>query len=137
MTEYAEVGSDRDVAVFLAQQLHVINIWKLPLAAWVAREDGKIVAILALTNVDYPAIHLFKASPNARVFMRIFKLWEMAKGWMIARNFPVVAAPVAPHLYHFQSILRKLGFEKVGVEKDTVGNVVEVIYMHRLGGTPS
>lgn len=132
MTTYAEVtAEDHDVAAFLAAQIHVLNIWRLPRAAWVARQDGAIIAVLVLTNVDYPAIHLFKRDPDERPFMRIVKLWRLAKAWLIEHRIPIVVAPIHPHLHHFGSLLRRLGFTKAGVESDDDG-VREIIYAYTL-----
>lgn len=137
MTSYAEVtAADRDVAAFLATQLHVLNIWRLPRAAWVARQDGAIVAVLVLTNVDYPAIHLLLPPGSARPFMRIVKLWRLAKAWLASHNVPVVAAPVYVQLRHFQSLLRRLGFVKAGEESDENGTVLEVIYAYTFKEPP-
>lgn len=129
MTTYNEVtGADTDVAVFLAHRLDIINIWRLPLKAWVARQDGEIVAVLAFTNVDYPAIHFMVANPATRPFMRLIKLWLMAYEWCKSIKLPLVCAPVYNHLRHFQSIIRRLGFRKIGEERDANNQVVEVIY---------
>lgn len=136
MTTYAEVtADDRDVAVYLAAQLHVLNIWRLPRAAWVARDNDEIIAVLVLTNVDYPALHLFLPHPETRPFIRILRLWELAKTWLRAHAIPVVAAPVFAHLRHFQSLLRRVGFRLVGQETDAAGNVIEVVYAYTLKGT--
>lgn len=133
MTTYAEAGAEKDVAVFLAQQLHVLNIWSLPKAAWVAREDGEIVAVLVLTCVEYPALHVFLARADARPFMRIMKLWRLAQAWLRANDVPAIFAPVYAHLRHFQSLMRRLGWKRCGEESDANGNVLEVIYAYRFG----
>lgn len=129
MTTYSEVGpTDSDVALFLATQLQVINIWSLPLKAWVARQDGEIVVVLIFTNVQYPAIHFCKRDPDSRPFMRLIKLWLMAYEYFKSIKLPIVCAPVFVHLHHYQSILRRLGFTKAGEEKNPDGSVAEVIY---------
>ena len=134
MTTYGEVGAaDRDVAAFLASQLHVLNIWSLPKMAWVARDEGAIVAVLVLTNVDYPTLHLFLANPATRPFMRIMKLWAMAKAWLRSHDIPAVCAPVYAHLRHYQSLLRRAGWRRCGEESDANGNVLEVLYAYTFG----
>lgn len=130
MTTYTEVGEERDVAAFLARQLHVLNIWSLPKTAWVARQDGEIVAVLALTCVEYPALHFFIAKPGDRPFMRLLKLWRLAQTWLRAHRVPVICAPVFAHLRHYQSLLRRAGWERWGEVSDADGNVVEVIYAY-------
>lgn len=132
MTTYSEVGAEKDVAVFLARQLHVLNIWSLPKMAWVAREDGAIVAVLVLTCVEFPTLHLFLAEPAARPFMRIMKLWGLAKTWLRAHDIPAVCAPVYTHLRHYQSLLRRAGWYRCGEESDENGNVLEVIYAYKV-----
>jgi hypothetical protein len=129
VTTYAEVGpEDHDVAVFLVQHLQFINIWRLPLKAWVAREDGRIVAVMTFDNITYPAIHVIVADPDSRPFMRIAKLWLMAYQWFKDIQVPLICAPVFNHLHHFQSLVRRLGFRKIGVETNDAGVEVETIY---------
>lgn len=129
MTTYDEVGpEDRDVAAYLAGRLDVINIWRLPLNAWVARQDGEIVAVLVFTNVRYPAIHFCVAHPERRPFMRIAKLWLMAYEWFKVKQIPLVCASVFNHLHHFKSLVRRLGFRQIGVELNDKGEEIETIY---------
>lgn len=131
MTTYSEVGpDDTEVAAFLASQLHILNIWRLPLKAFVAKQDGKPIAVMAITCVQYPAIHLLVVDPATRPFMRITKLWYLARDWMRSINMPMICAPVFAHLHHFQFLVRKLGFEKIGEEMDENGNTVENIYAY-------
>lgn len=131
MTSYSEVGAeDRDVAIFLATQLQTINVWRLPLKTWVARQEGKIIAALVLTCVDYPAVHLLIADPTSRPFMRAAKLWKLAALWMRSIDMPMVCAPIFATLHHFQSLARKLGFVHIGDSFDDNGNPIETIYAY-------
>jgi len=128
VTTYTEVGpDDRDVALFLVNHLQRINIWRLPLKAWVARQDGEIVVVLTFENVTYPAIHIITNDKFPRPFMRVIKLWRIAEAWFRAAGMPMVAAPVFNHLYHFQSLLRRFGFTKIGEEYED-GHPVETVY---------
>lgn len=129
MTTYDEVTAAMpDVAVFLAKNIHAINIWRLPLKAWVARQDGEIVAVLTFTNVVYPALHFILAEPKSRPFMRLLKLWLMAREWFLANSFPMIAAPVFNYLHHYRHMMERFGFTKIGEESDMDGNIVETIY---------
>jgi hypothetical protein len=136
MTTYTEVGpDDHDVALFLVHHLNRINIWRLPLKAWVARQDDEIVAVLTFENVTYPAIHFILNEKFPRPFVRVMKLWLMAYGWFEEIGIPLVCAPVFDHLRHFQALIRKLGFRRVGVETTTTGAVVETIYAYHFKET--
>ena len=136
MTTYAEVGpDDRDVALFLVHNLHRINIWRLPLKAWVARRDETILAVLTFDHVTYPAIHVITA-PDTRPFVAILKLWYMAKDWFEAIGMPLICAPVFTTLHHFQSLLRRLGFVEIGEETNAAGKKVETIYGYYLKEPP-
>lgn len=128
MTTYAEVGpDDRDVALFLVYHLNRINIWRLPLKAWVARRNGEILAVLTFDNITYPAIHII-LQPRTRPIVAILKLWYLARDWFTAIGMPMVCAPVFTYLHHFQSLLRRVGFVKVGEERDKNNRVCEIIY---------
>lgn len=127
-TTYTEAAGERDVAAFLAARANQLNLWKLPLKVWVARQGDEIVAALTLNSLDYLSISLIVGDPTQRPFMRIVKLWRMADRWLREHGVPVVCAPVRNTDPHFQSLLRRLGFVKVGVETDADGNEVETIY---------
>jgi hypothetical protein len=129
VTTYSEVtADDKDVAIYLATRIDVVNIWRLPLKAWVARQDGKIVAVMIFDNVTYPAIHILVPDPNSRPFMRIVKLWLIAYKYFKSIKMPIICAPVPTHLHHFKSLVRRLGFREVGEERDDNNVVVEIIY---------
>lgn len=138
MTTYAEVTeADRDVALFLVNNINRINIWRLPLKAWVARRDEKITAVLTFDNITYPSIHVIVAPDAGRPFVALLKLWYMALEWFASIDMPMICAPVFIHLHHFQSLLRRLGFVKVGEERDDDNRVTEIIYAYYLKGAPS
>lgn len=127
-TTYSEAAGERDVAAFLAARADQLNLWKLPIKVWVARQGGAIVAALTLNAGDYLSVTLISADPAQRAFMRFARLWKLASTWLAANAVPIVCAPVRNTDRHFQSILRRLGFTKVGVEKSDAGEEVETIY---------
>ena len=131
---YSEVSAeDRDVAAFMVAHLNDMSIWRLPVCMWVARDgEGNIVAVLALNCVTYPTLDLTLADPSARPFMRILKLWHMAEAWLQARGVPLIACSIRDSQAHFQSLVRRYGFVKIGVEKDHDGNQVETIFGKQL-----
>src|SRR5262245_40638540 len=92
MTTYSELAAtDTDVAAFLAARA---DRWlPFPTQMWVAREDGRIVALLMLSTFQYVALHLVCAPTAKRPFMRIYKLLRLAEGWLAANRIPIVCAP--------------------------------------------
>ena len=52
----------------------------------------------------------------------------MAFEWFKSIGMPMVCAPVFNHLHHFQSLLRRLGFRKIGIEHTPDGIPTETIY---------
>jgi hypothetical protein len=95
---------------------------------WVAKDETGIVALLMLKTVPYLSLDMIVAHPDSRPFMRIIKLWRMAEAWLKAQKVPMVAVSVFNTLQHYQSILRRMGFEKIGEEADDDGNAIETIY---------
>jgi hypothetical protein len=138
-TEYSEVTPmDRDVAAFVAARPWALNLWKLPVKMWVARENNEetkcneIVAVLMLNTHPYLALDLVAANPAARPFMRIMRLWLMAEDWLKMIGAPIVCVTINDTNAHYQSIIRRLGFEKSGIETDKNGNQVETIFTKQL-----
>ncbi len=127
-TVYSAVsGADVDVAAFMAARVNDMNVWKLPLQMWVARDASGIVAVLALNCIDFPTLDLTLADPTTRPFMRILKLWHLAEAWLVERGVPLIACSIRDSQAHFQSLVRRYGFVKIGVEYDDDGNQVETI----------
>jgi hypothetical protein len=132
-TVYAEVTpTDTDVAVFLCDHLADINVWNLPVKMWVARQDGAIVALMMLHSRPAVYLDLILAHPEQRPFMRILRLWQMAQRWLDALGVPLVCVTIRNELVHYQSLVRRVGFEPVGVQCDANGTEVETIYGRRL-----
>lgn len=133
MTTYTEViAADRDVAAFIASHLDSVNILKLPLKMWVARQDNAIVAVMMLKVDPYPSLDLILANPKSRPFMRVLRLWQMAEKWLREHGVPIICASIHNSLQHYQSLVRRFGFEQIGEEVDTAGNAVETVYARRL-----
>ena len=111
-TAYSEVTSaDRDVVAFIAAHLYGPTLVRLGIKrAWVAREGGVIVGVLVLRTVPFTALNYLPADPDARTFMRLFKLYRMATKWLVENGVKAVAAEVHDSLPHFQLLLRRLGF---------------------------
>jgi hypothetical protein len=138
-TEYSEVTpKDRDVAAFVAARPWELNLWKLPAKMWVARENNEntkcneIIAVLMLNTHPYLAIDLIVANKPARPFMRIMRLYLMAEDWLKMINAPIVCIAIRDTDAHFQSIVRRLGFVKEGIEVDKNGNQIETVFAKRL-----
>lgn len=131
-TRYAEVGGeDHDVAAFVAAHPLSINLRALPVKMWVAREGTTIVAVLMLNTHPYICLDLVLADPTARPFMRILRLWIMAEDWLKQQGVPIVCVTIHNSLMHYQSIIRRLGFEQVGVEPNGLDPPVETIFAKR------
>ena len=130
MTTYTEVGpDDRETLAFLCEHaIGNVNLYHLPVKMWVAKDSTGIVALLMLNTIPYLSLDLITAHPETRPFMRIIKLWRMAESWLKAQNAPMVAVSIHNTLQHYQMLLRRLGFVKIGEESDKDGNVVETIY---------
>lgn len=127
-TYTAVTANEADVAAFLAYHLDTINIWSLPAKLWAARQDGMLVAVLMLKTRPYLSLDLVVANPATRPFMRIMKLYLLAETWLRANNVPMVSVSILNTNAHFQSLARRLGYQKIGEESDANGNVVETIY---------
>jgi hypothetical protein len=126
---YSEVtASDRDVALFLAASPHAVNFYALPVKAWVARENGRMVAILMLKTQPYLSLDLVRVDEASRPFMRILKLYRMAEAWLKERKVPIVAVAIRDDSRHFQSLVRRFGFVPIGASQDDDGNQVETIF---------
>jgi hypothetical protein len=143
MTEYAEVtGEDRDVAAFVAAHSQDINLFRLPVKMWVAREDDdetackEIVAVLMLSTYPYLCLDLIVRKPETRPFMRIMRLWLMAEDWLKFIGAPAVAVSILDTNPYYQCIIRRLGFEPSGVEYDANGNAVETVFVKQLRSQP-
>lgn len=138
-TAYAEVlGTDTDVAAFVAAHPYDLNLYRLPVKMWVARQGGShnIVAVLMLKVDPYVSVDLIVAEPKTRPFMRIVKLWRMAEAWLKERNVPICCVSIHNSQVHFQSLVRRLGFEKIGDEENIYGQPVETIFAKSLNGGP-
>jgi hypothetical protein len=132
-TTYHEVEpTDRSVVAFLCAQLGRLDVYNLPKKAWVARRDEDIIAVLTFRPSPVPSIDLFVADPLARPFMRIMKLWRVARQWLDAHNVPLVCASVKNCDVHWQELLQRIGFEPVGEEFNADGEAVETIFGRKL-----
>jgi hypothetical protein len=139
-TEYSEVTpKDRDVAAFVAARPWELNLWKLPAKLWVARENNEethcneIIAVLMLNTHPYLAIDLIVADKVKRPFMRIMRLYLMAEDWLKMIGAKIVCIAIRDTDVHFQSLIKRLGYEKAGVESDNDGNQIETVFAKRLG----
>lgn len=137
MTSYEEVQpTDRAVAQFIAARApQIFNVYHPPIQYWVARRDGEIVALLALSVEPYLSLDLVRADPRSRPFMVILKLWKLAEAWLRARNVPAIAVTILDTSLHFQDLVKRMGFEPCGVETNTAGEPVETIFIKQLGGS--
>jgi hypothetical protein len=132
-TVYADVTRDDvDVAAFVAAHPHTINLRALPVKMWVARQGGAIVAVLMLSTVPYVCLDLILADPASRPFFRIINLWFMAEDWLKSRRVPIICIAIHNSLAHYQSLVRRFGFEKVGVEPNGLDEPVETVFAKRL-----
>lgn len=126
---YTEVSADdRDVALFITQHLDSVNLYKLPVKMWAAREGDTIIAVMMLKTDPYPSLDLIVANPKSRPFMRIFKLLRVAEAWLRAQHVPMIALSIKTTRVHFQSLVRRLGYKEIGTELDEHGTVVETIF---------
>ena len=130
MTTYTDVtADDQETLAFLcAHAIGNVNLYHLPVKMWVAKDETGIVALLMLKTVPYLSLDLIVAHPETRPFMRILRLWQTAEKWLKAQNVPMVATSVFNTLQHYQSLLRRMGWVKIGEELDDNGTAVETIY---------
>lgn len=129
-TTYHEVtADDRDVAAFIASRPLSINLLSLPAKMWVARYGPRIVAVMMLNTTPYLSIDVEQADRSTRSFVRLYKLYRLVETWLRIHEIPAVCITVTNTDAHFQSIVRRLGYVKAGVEVDDNGNEIETVFM--------
>ena len=132
-TTYHEVtADDRDVAAFIASRPLSINLLALPAKMWVARYGPRIVAVMMLNTAPYLSIDVEQADRSTRSFVRLYKLYQMVEAWLRIHEIPAVCITITNTDAHFQSIIRRLGYVKAGVEVDDNGNEIETVFMKTL-----
>lgn len=130
-TTYCEVGNDdMDAAAFIAAHPYELNLFNLPVKAWVAREDGNIVAVLMLRKPAH--LDAIVADPDARPFMRLLKLYRIAEAWLKAAGVPIICVEINDTRRHFQSLMKRIGFEKIGANDNVFGVPVETVFAKTL-----